>query len=111
MVRNVTVRSVAHHRHERSRAASRGVGNRRMEYLRTLFEPLFRGDDEVEVRCLVFYSLWIGSQFIAVDQNGRSRANAPIPYTWLLHSPRRERLAAQRHTLALGTSHSRLGGR
>jgi AcrR family transcriptional regulator len=52
----------------------RRVDNRRMAYLRSLF----RGsgtDDEVEVRCLLFYSLWIGSHFIAAEHGGRSRAD------------------------------------
>jgi len=52
------------------------VDNRRMAYLRSLFGDLRPGDDadEVEVRCLLFYSLWIGSHFIAADHPGRSRA-------------------------------------
>src|SRR4051812_14593791 len=36
----------------------RRVDNRRMDYLRSLFGA-FCPDDEVEARCLVFYSLWI----------------------------------------------------
>ena len=53
------------------------VDNRRMAYLRRLFGDLRHGDDadEVEVRCLLFYSLWIGSHFIAADHPGRSRAD------------------------------------
>ena len=49
------------------------VDNRRMDYLRTLFGPLSRTDDDVELRCLLFYSLWIGSHFIAADHPGRTR--------------------------------------
>ena len=30
---------------------------------------------EVEARCPVFYSLWIGSHFIAADHIGASRAD------------------------------------
>jgi AcrR family transcriptional regulator len=52
----------------------RRVDNRRMEYLRSLFRAFCGDDDEVEARCLLFYSLWIGSHFIAADHGARSRA-------------------------------------
>jgi AcrR family transcriptional regulator len=51
------------------------VDNRRMEYLRTLFGPLARDPDDLEARCLLFYSLWIGSHFIAAEHGGRSRSD------------------------------------
>ncbi len=51
------------------------VDNRRMDYLRSLFTPLCRDEDDVEVRCLLFYSLWIGSHFIAADHRGRTRSD------------------------------------
>jgi AcrR family transcriptional regulator len=51
------------------------VDNRRMDYLRTLFAPLCRDEEDVEVRCLLFYSLWIGSHFIAADHPRRTRAD------------------------------------
>jgi AcrR family transcriptional regulator len=51
------------------------VDNRRMDYLRTLFRPLCRDEDDVEVRCLLFYSLWIGSHFIAADHPERTRSD------------------------------------
>jgi AcrR family transcriptional regulator len=51
------------------------VDNRRMSYLRTLFGALCRDEDDVEVRCLLFYSLWIGSHFIAADHPGRTRSD------------------------------------
>jgi AcrR family transcriptional regulator len=50
------------------------VDNRRMDYLRSLFSAFGRNEDDVEARCLLFYSLWIGSHFIAADHGGRSRA-------------------------------------
>ena len=53
----------------------RRVDNRRMDYLRSLFGAFCRDADEREVRCLVFYSLWIGSHFIAADHGPRSRAD------------------------------------
>jgi AcrR family transcriptional regulator len=51
------------------------VDNRRMDYLRSLFTPLCRDEDDVEVRCLLFYALWIGSHFIAADHPGRARSD------------------------------------
>jgi AcrR family transcriptional regulator len=53
----------------------RRVDNRRVAYLRTLFGALSADADDVEARCLVFYSLWIGSHFIAADHGARSRAD------------------------------------
>jgi AcrR family transcriptional regulator len=53
----------------------RRVDNRRMAYLRTLFGALSADADDVEARCLVFYSLWIGSHFIAADHGTLSRAH------------------------------------
>ena len=51
------------------------VDNRRMEYMRSLFGEFCPDEDEVEARCMVFYSLWIGSHFIATDHGSRSRAD------------------------------------
>ena len=53
----------------------RRVDNRRMEYVRSLFGAFCRDEDDVEARCLVFYSLWIGSHFIAADHGSRTRAD------------------------------------
>jgi AcrR family transcriptional regulator len=50
------------------------VDNRRMDYLRSLFAPLSRDEEDTEARCLLFYSLWIGSHFIAADHQGRRRS-------------------------------------
>jgi AcrR family transcriptional regulator len=52
----------------------RRVDNRRMEYLRSLFGAFCPDEDEVEARCMLFYSLWIGNHFIAADHGARSRA-------------------------------------
>jgi AcrR family transcriptional regulator len=51
------------------------VDNRRMEYMRSLFSEFCPDEDEVEARCMVFYSLWIGSHFIAADHGSRSRSD------------------------------------
>jgi AcrR family transcriptional regulator len=53
----------------------RRVDNRRMDYLRSLFRAFCADRDEVEARCMLFYSLWIGNHFIAADHGARSRAD------------------------------------
>ena len=53
----------------------RRVDNRRMDYMRSLFGAFCPDEDDVEARCLVFYSLWIGGHFIAADHGARSRAD------------------------------------
>ena len=52
----------------------RRVDNRRMDYLRSLFGAFCPNEDEIEVRCILFYSLWIGNHFIAADHGPRRRA-------------------------------------
>ena len=52
----------------------RRVDNRRMEYMRSLFGA-FCPDDEVEVRCLLAFSLFVGSAFVAADHGSHSRAD------------------------------------
>ena len=46
-----------------------------MEYMRSLFGALCPDEDEVEARCMVAFSLWIGNHFIAADHGARSRAD------------------------------------
>jgi AcrR family transcriptional regulator len=53
----------------------RRVDNRRMEYLRSLFGAFCPDEDDVEVRCLLAFSLWIGPHFIAADHGRRTRAD------------------------------------
>jgi AcrR family transcriptional regulator len=53
----------------------RRVDNRRMEYMRSLFGAFCSDEDDVEVRCLLAFSLFIGSHFIAADHGTRSRAD------------------------------------
>jgi AcrR family transcriptional regulator len=50
------------------------IDNRRMEYMRSLFGAFCPDEDEVEVRCTIAFSLFIGSPFIAADHGPRSRA-------------------------------------
>ena len=53
----------------------RRVDNRRMDYLRSLFGAFCPDEDEVEVRCMLALSLWIGNHFVAADHGTRSRAD------------------------------------
>jgi len=54
-------------------ARLRRVDNRRMDYMRSLFGELSDDRDEVETRCILAASLWIGNHFIAADHGDRSR--------------------------------------
>jgi AcrR family transcriptional regulator len=49
------------------------VDNRRMEFMRALFADFCRDGDDVEARCLLVFSLFIGSPFVTADHDGRSR--------------------------------------
>jgi AcrR family transcriptional regulator len=53
----------------------RRADNRRMEYMRSLFGAFCPNEDDVEARCMVAFSLWIGNHFIAADHGTRSRAD------------------------------------
>jgi AcrR family transcriptional regulator len=62
-------------RHDKAVAKRlRRADNRRMDYMRVLFGGFCPDDDEVEARCTVAFSLWIGNHFIAADHGARSRA-------------------------------------
>lgn len=63
----------------------RRVDNRRMAYLRSLFTSFCTDADDVEVRCMVTFSVRIGTHFIAADHDGRSRAEVmALIRNWLL---------------------------
>jgi AcrR family transcriptional regulator len=53
----------------------RRVDNRRMDYLRSLFGAFCADEDDVEARCTIAMSLFVGSHFIAADHVRRSRAD------------------------------------
>ena len=53
----------------------RRVDNVRIAYLRTLLGGVAADDEDLEARCMLFFSLWIGSHFIAADHGPRSRAD------------------------------------
>jgi hypothetical protein len=44
-----------------------------MAYMRSLFAGFCPSRDEVELRCMVAFSLWIGNHFIAAAHDGLSR--------------------------------------
>jgi AcrR family transcriptional regulator len=54
----------------------RRVDNRRMEYVRSLFGAFCPDEDDVEARCMVFYSLWIGSHFGRRSRRAQPRGRA-----------------------------------
>ena len=52
----------------------RRIDNRRMEYMRSLFGDFCTDEDEVEIRCMLVMSLFIGNHFMVADHGPRSRA-------------------------------------
>lgn len=60
----------------RDRAVARRlkrIDNRRMDYLRSLFGEFCPDEDEVEVRCLLVMSMFIGTRLLAADHGPRRR--------------------------------------
>src|SRR5437660_4882821 len=53
----------------------RRVDNRRMEYMRSLFGAFCPDEDDVEARCMIAFSLFIGNHCIAADHGARRRAD------------------------------------
>ena len=51
----------------------RGVDNRRMDYMRSLFGAFCPDEAEVEARCMLAFSVWIGNHLIVADHGARSR--------------------------------------
>jgi AcrR family transcriptional regulator len=49
------------------------VDNRRMRYMRSLFASFCEDADEVEARCMLALSLFVGTRVIAADHGGRPR--------------------------------------
>jgi AcrR family transcriptional regulator len=62
----------------------RQVDNRRMNYMRSLFGAICEDNDDVEARCLLAFSLFIGGPFVSADHGGRSRAEVlELALEWL----------------------------
>jgi AcrR family transcriptional regulator len=55
-------------------ARLRRVDNQRMEYMRSLFRPICVDEDDVEARCILAFSLFIGSGFVLAEHGDRSRS-------------------------------------
>jgi AcrR family transcriptional regulator len=53
----------------------RRIDNRRMEYMRSLFGPICEDDEEVEVRCFLALSIFIGKDLVAADHGDHTRAD------------------------------------
>jgi AcrR family transcriptional regulator len=63
----------------------RRVDDRRVAYMRPLFAEICADADEVEARCLLVMSLFVGSHFVVVDHGGRSRREVvEAAQEWLL---------------------------
>jgi AcrR family transcriptional regulator len=52
----------------------RRVDNRRMDYLRAQFRDFCADDEEVEVRAMLAFSVWIADHFVAADHGARTRS-------------------------------------
>jgi AcrR family transcriptional regulator len=50
------------------------VDNRRMAYMRSLFGGFCADENDVEVRCMLVFSLFIGSYFIAAQHGEKTRS-------------------------------------
>jgi AcrR family transcriptional regulator len=50
------------------------IDNRRMDYMRALFGELCRDEEEVQGRCMLAFSLFIGSNLVAADYPERNRS-------------------------------------
>lgn len=62
----------------------RRVDNRRMDYMRSLFGAICDDDDDVEARCMLAFSLFIGGRFVSADHGARSRAQVlELALEWL----------------------------
>jgi AcrR family transcriptional regulator len=53
----------------------RRVDNRRIDYMRSLFGAFCPDEEDVEARCMLALSLFIGNHFMAADHGARSRAD------------------------------------
>jgi AcrR family transcriptional regulator len=63
----------------------RRVDDRRMEYMRSLFGEFIADPDDVEARCLLVSTLFIGNRFVTAGHGRRSRADvARHALRWLL---------------------------
>lgn len=57
------------------RARLERVDGRRMDYMRGLYSDFIDDPDEVEVRCFLTFSVWVGQSFVAATHGSRSRGD------------------------------------
>jgi hypothetical protein len=50
------------------------VDNRRMAYMRSLFGAFCVDENDVEVRCMLVFSLFVGSYFVAAQHREKTRS-------------------------------------
>jgi AcrR family transcriptional regulator len=62
-------------RDEAVAARLRRVDDRRMDYMRSLFAATGAGELETEARCLLVFSLFVGSPFVGASHSSYSRAD------------------------------------
>jgi AcrR family transcriptional regulator len=61
------------------------VDNRRMAYVRPLFREFCADEDDVEARCLMAFTLFVGLHFVHVEHGGRRRSDVlQRALQWLL---------------------------
>ena len=65
----------------------RRVDSRRLQYLRSLFGAISSDEDDVEARCVLAFSLYIGSHFMAGEHGTRRRADLLTKALKLLETP------------------------
>ena len=53
----------------------RRVDNQRMDYLRSQFETFCSDEDDIEARCMIAFSVAVGTHLIAADHGARGRAD------------------------------------
>ena len=84
MKTELAIRDWARH-DQRVAARLRRVDNRRMDYMRSLFADFCSDEDDVEARCMLALSLFVGSRFIAAEHGARSRADVlGLTLEWLI---------------------------
>jgi AcrR family transcriptional regulator len=69
----LALRDWSRHDNDVAKRLSR-VDNRRMAYMRSLFGQFCVDENDVEVRCMLVFSLFIGSSFIAAQHGEKTRS-------------------------------------
>ena len=65
----------------------RRVDNRRMDYMRSLYGAFCPDPDDVEVRCTLAFSLWIGNHLMAAEHGHMTRSEVLRLAIDRLHAP------------------------